>query len=156
MDDELHIEAKVVRGVPPNYTAIVAAFPAANKPGVIFAYHDTIYVRGEVELTPSLLEHEKVHLRQQATFCEEVGAGRSAWLWWQHYLVDPQFRAEQELEAHIVEYAHVLKSGLNRDGRRKACAQIAARLSGPLYGRCIGKLKVIAHLRAVESACVEK
>lgn len=152
MTDELHIEAKVVRGVPPNYAAIIAAFPAANKPGVIFAYHDTIYVRGEAELTPSLLEHEKVHLRQQAT----LPGGGGAITWWKLFLSVPMFRAEQELEAHIVEYAHVLKSGLNRDGRRKARAQIAARLSGPLYGRCIGKLKVIAHLRAVESACIVK
>lgn len=133
---------KIIHARPPNFAAIVAAFPAAAKPGTIFAYGDTIYTL-EDSLPHSLVEHEKVHLRQQ----NESGGPE---IWWEFYLSSSQFRFDAELEAHIVEYATVLSSGANRIARRRARAAIAARLSGPLYGKCTSRAKAEAFLRAVE------
>lgn len=148
MADEIHRNVKVARGVPPNYAAIITAFPAANKPGTIFTYHDTIYVRdaapGPVEISEALMEHEIVHVRQQATY------PGGAFAWWKQYLDDPAFRQEQELEAHVVEYSWWCKNKVNRRQRLRARAEIASRLSGPLYNKCMEKWRVFKYLRAVE------
>lgn len=133
----------IVRGRPPNFEAIAKKFPAARDPGTIFAYGDTIYSGDGMPLPNSLYEHEKVHLRQQAAY----GGAED---WWAIYLASDTFRFEQELEAHIVEYGFVLRSGANRHTRKKAMAQIAARLSGPLYGKLISKAKALAYLRTAE------
>lgn len=133
----------IVRGRPPNFEAIAAKFPASRAISTIFAYGDCIYSGDGLPLAHSLYEHELVHLRQQAAYGGPVD-------WWAMYLASSTFRFEQELEAHIVEYASVQLGGANREIRRKARAQIAARLSGPLYGKLITKAKALAYLRTAE------
>lgn len=132
----------IMYGFPPNIERIAKKFPAARGHGVIFAYGDTIYHNGAT-LTEPLLAHEVCHLRQQA----DIGGVE---LWWQLYLASDKFRFEQELEAHMVEYGAVLASGAKRKQRRHARAQIAKRLSGPLYGHVVTRAKAEAFLRTVE------
>lgn len=119
----------ITRGTPPNFAAIYAVFPAARAPGVIFTYGDSIYVNGPGELSPQLKIHEGVHSQRQA----RIGVER----WWKRYLVDKDFRLEEELVAHRAEYKHAK----NRD--REASVQllhsIAARLASPLYGSMISQ-----------------
>lgn len=135
---------QIIRGRPPNFEAIAAKFPAARAISTIFAYGDRIYSGGGEPLAHSLYQHELVHLRQQAAYDGGVEN------WWAMYLASSTFRLEQELEAHTVEYATLLRSGANRKTRLKARAQIAARLSGPLYGKMVSKAKAIAYLEMTE------
>lgn len=137
-------QVPIVRGRPPNFEAIATKFPAARAPNTIFAYGDRIYSGDGEPLPHSLYEHEKVHLRQQAAYDGGVEN------WWAMYLASSTFRFEQELEAHTVEYGIVHRSGANRKTRLSARAQIAARLSGPLYGKLISKAKALAYLRVAE------
>ena|ERR1700687_16727 len=115
---------------PPNYKEIVKVFPAVKlRRGVIFTYGKIIYNPGRVVLTPALRAHEMVHSRRQGV---EDGPSK----WWDRYLTDKKFRLAEELVAHQTEYL-IATDGAGRQVRRAALAQIAARLSGPIYGRMI-------------------
>jgi hypothetical protein len=102
---------KIKRGLPPNYQLLAKHFPM--KGGEIFTYGNKIYTSGR--LSKSLLAHEKTHVRQQLKMGVEV--------WWEKYILDKEFRFQQELEAHRVEYM--------MGGNLKV---IAERLASPLYG----------------------
>jgi len=112
----------IVQAWPPNIDAIRFRFKLNGSE--IFAYGDTIYNPTGVPLPPSLLAHEEVHQRQQG----DDPAG-----WWERYLIDAKWRFAQELEAHQVEYS-VLCTNADRKRRRFYLAQLARRLSSPMYG----------------------
>jgi hypothetical protein len=120
--------AEVVDGRPPNYEAIVAVFPGAANPGVIFAYGDRIYAPGGRKLTPALQAHEGVHCARQG--------GRPDH-WWGLYLTDPRFRLEEEVLAHGAEYRAYCARHANRLKRTQALEWIAHKLAAPLYGNLI-------------------
>ena len=111
---------------PPRYKEIVAAFPEATKRGVIFTFGDTVYVPDGETLTPSLKSHEAVHVTRQV----KMGAD----LWWDKYLVDPQFRLDEELPAHRAEYYAFKSITHDRAQVSQHLNLIAGRLAGPLYG----------------------
>lgn len=116
----------VISGRPPNFTKIVAVFPQALKATTVFAYYPNIYVSGKPTLSDALFAHEKVHLRRQQVY----EGGTEAW--WDRYLVDRDFRLDEELKAHVVEYQFLSENG-SRDQRRMALKQVAERLSSGLY-----------------------
>lgn len=120
----------IVKDYPPNFGVILQVFPNSKKPGVIFTYGDKVYNPSNVSMSPALLAHEAVHVRQQSRDGETPEA------WWLLYLNSPEFRYEQELEAHRVELA-VYKKTNNRHFSRKYAKDIAVRLAGPLYGNGI-------------------
>lgn len=112
---------------PPMYDEIVALFPTATERGVLFCWSDTIFIPkpDSQGVSPQLMVHEDTHRIQQG----DDPAG-----WWQKYLVSPQFRLEQEIEAHKAEYAFVCEQpGATRFTRRMARNGIAKRLSSSLY-----------------------
>lgn len=121
---------KIAFTQPPNYAALVARFPAAARPGVIFTYGNTIHNPSRAQIPKHIIAHEGEHGRRQ-----EI-AGVEAW--WDRYLNDAFFRLDEELRAHHVEYKAALRNigpGALRD--------IARRLSGPLYD----------HVLTYEQAC---
>jgi hypothetical protein len=114
---------------PPNYKDIIKVFSVVKRtPGVIFTYGKVIYNPDRVKLTKALYEHECVHSRRQI---DPVA-------WWDQYLRDKEFRFREELAAHQVEYINEC-DGAGRQVRRRALSLIAARLSGPLYGKMVSK-----------------
>lgn len=116
----------IIQDYPPNFAAILAVFPQAATPGIIFAYGNTIYNPSGYPVSEALRAHEFVHLDRQAAL---FGAA----LWWEQYLTNSVFRFDEELLAHRAEYrAHDLSS---RGVRRMILSRLASRLSGPLYGR---------------------
>lgn len=117
---------KIINDYPPNFDAIKAAFPVRGR-GVIYCYGPAIYNPEGVKVAPRLIAHESIHSQRQ---------GRDPAGWWEQYLEDPLFRLAEEILAHRAEYAHVLEHG-NRNEKRQAAKQIAARLAGPLYGRLL-------------------
>lgn len=89
----------------------------------VFALGENIYT--DFQLTPDLLVHENVHLRQQA----EVGVKE----WVYDFIYNPAKRLEYELEA----YKEQLKSIKDRNLRNKVRMQSAKQLSSALYGNII-------------------
>jgi hypothetical protein len=116
---------KIERAYPPNIDAILQVFPNVKQTrGVLFAWDMTIFNPDDIVVSSSLDAHEQVHSIQQKGNPEA---------WWAKYLTAPVFRYEQEVIAHISEYA-VAYGLYDRNGRRHQLNQIAARLAGPLYG----------------------
>lgn len=122
---------KIVTARPPNFDQIAAVFKAALKPGVIFCYGETIFNPSGRPLSPALIIHESVHSHRQNGKPDA---------WWERYLVDADFRFEEELFAHQEEYGAVCK-GLTRNQRRGELRQISRRLAGPLYGCMVTREK---------------
>jgi hypothetical protein len=112
-----------VHDLPPNFEQIRAAFPDADKPGVIFAYDGSIYNPSGGLIPPALIAHENVHLGRQIS----VGAD----FWWGEYLRDAEFRYHEELLAHAAEFRM-----LRYEDRNQGAALLmrtALRLVAPLY-----------------------
>lgn len=117
---------------PPNYGRILAVFPQAARPGVIFAYAGTIHNPSRVKLPKELLAHEVVHFDQQAHYDAGMRAGAAAW--WDRYLEDVEWRYQQELAAHIAEAAQFNRRHAQGNARIAYRRQVARKLSGDLYG----------------------
>lgn len=120
---------------PPNFEQILAAFPDADKPGVIFAYGADIYNPSGGNISPALLAHEAVHQRRQITGEGSRALGSPEMLtnlWWKFYLSDPEFRYREELLAHVAEYKDQCFVG-DRNFRAKLLQATALRLIAPLY-----------------------
>lgn len=116
---------EVIDGRPPNFAAIVAVFPRASDPGVIFAYGGRIYAPGFARVSPVLQAHEQIHIDRQ---------GAEPDRWWDKYLADTTFRLEEELAAHRAEYQAYCWRHSNSRKRRAALDMIAGKLAAPLYG----------------------
>ena len=119
------VEYIIEHDFPPNIDAVREKFPL--KGGEIFAWDGIIYNPSGAKLPPELIEHEKVHFAQQ---------GGNPEVWWSRYLTDDdQWRYEQELEAHIVEYKTYCRHNRDRNKRIRYLQMIARRLSSPMYGK---------------------
>lgn len=127
-------EVTVIQDRPPNFEAIHAVFPGAAGEGVVFAYGDKIYNPSGVTLPPELMAHELAHCERQ----NEMGLDA----WWDRYLVDGDFRYEEELIAHIAEFKSIMsrynyqEHAISRV-RERALDHVAKKLAAPLYGRMV-------------------
>lgn len=116
----------IERAYPPNYDAIKVALPeSAKRFGVLYAYGSTIYNPDGVKVDKLLYAHECKHGEQHAGLPVE---------WWKLYLALPEFRFDQELEAHRAEWEAFIGDSPNRHMRRVYLNQIAHRLASNLYG----------------------
>ena len=134
---------------PPNFEEIAAVFPGAHGDGIVFAYGDKIYNPSNKKLPPELIAHENVHCIRQVEMGVEA--------WWDRYLVDGDFRYEEELLAHIAEYKGIMAQynyGEHAIGRirKKALEYVAAKLSAPLYGRMVTLHQAMTAIRKGASA----
>ena len=120
---------QIVNAFPPNFDKIKEAFPVRNN--TVFAYGDAIFAPGSNGTLPKdLIEHERVHLGQQAGDPEK---------WWDKYISDAKFRLDQEVEAYRAQY-RMYKSMVG--GNKPKCFSflkfIGQDLSSPLYGNMVG------------------
>ena len=138
---------------PPNIEEIDKALASKSKRGVLYAWSPDIFNPDGVDIPVWLIEHEKIHFVQQKGDPET---------WWKLYLAEPQFRFEQELEAHKKEYQVFCETSWQNDPllakqiskhdfprfartraeRRMYLKSICKRLSGPLYGNLTNEKKV--------------
>lgn len=116
---------------PPNYHEIVRVFPVRNR-AVLFTYGAIIYNPAGFKVPPELIEHEKVHIAQQADVDPAA--------WWRLYLTNANFRLGVEIPAHKAE-AEWLRS----NGRK--WEHVARRLASPLYGSVISEDEAVELLR---------
>lgn len=114
----------IINERPPNFDLIHAAFPGADKPGVIFAYAGNIYNPSGISIPPALIAHEAVHLENQ-----EIDGADS---WWGKYLADSEFRYVEELLAHAAEFK-MQRNAKDRNFGARLLMSTALRLVAPLY-----------------------
>lgn len=110
---------------PPNFDAILEAFPDAGKPGVLFAYGENIFNPSNVKIPNWLIAHEYKHCARQFLTSAEV--------WWEGYLTDQAFRYHEELLAHVAELREAMGASKDRNTRFKLFDRTARRLIAPLY-----------------------
>jgi len=135
---------KVVRGRPPLFDLIDQMFNIRGKP-VLISWGRIIYVpTGNLDISPALMVHEQTHGDRQLFYCDP-GAGirlrneERIELWWQRYIVDIDFRRDEEVLAHQAEYRHLCDHAGGRNQRRRHLSILATKLSSPLYGPMMNK-----------------
>lgn len=122
---------RVLKAFPPNYSAIRKAFPQIKgKPGILYAYGDTLYNPSSAGVTPWIIAHESIHMARQ----ELVGVEA----WWAEYIKDPTYRIAEEILAHRAEYNRFRElMGYGKALDEYLDHTIIPRLSGPLYGKLL-------------------
>jgi hypothetical protein len=128
---------KIIQDYPPNIEALRSAFKLSGQE--IFTYGDTVFNPTGLALSPELRAHEEVHIFQQSFTDVER--------WWERYLAEPEFRLEQELEAHRVEYKTFCDRNKDRNARSIYLIRIATRLASPMYGNIIGVREASRRIR---------
>lgn len=125
---------KIINDFPPNIKEIKNVLTLTGEE--LFAWGDIIFNPSGAKVPNQLLAHEHIHSTQQSNDIQ---------VWWDRYLIDKQFRLEQEIEAHKVEYRVFCSSEPNRNRRRIYLKIISKRLSSRMYGKMItfGKAKAI-------------
>lgn len=117
---------------PPVYDMCVEQF-GISWTNTIFAYGDTIHAEYPERLSKDIIEHEKIHLKQQ---------GGNPESWWERYFVDSEFRLSQELEAYQRQY-RVLREYEDKNELVRKVYFWADMLSGKQYGYLISKEEAI-------------
>lgn len=114
---------KIVKDYPPNIEEIKKYFKIT--PNTVFTYGDTLYSPQGIKLPDHLIEHEKVHQKQQ---------GKQPAGWWNEYIKQSTFRLDQELEAYRKQFQfYKIKNKTWMPFLKK----IVLDLSGPIYGNII-------------------
>lgn len=134
---------KIQHTYPPNIGRIRAVMGdrfLVQHADAYFCYGDVIYIPSGGKISASEIAHEHTHSIRQ---------GEDPDAWWEQWLTNMEFRILEELIAHRVEYRVAVK-GANRAQRRAALSGIAARLSGPMYGRAMS-IKTAKHLIGEEA-----
>ena len=111
-----------IKDYPFNYNEIKAVFDLEGK-SPVFTYGDKLYNPTGLTIPDHLLIHEAVHEKQQVNPKE----------WWERYLIDKDFRLEQELEAYRAQYQFIKKNVKDRNIVARFLFTIAADLSSGMY-----------------------
>lgn len=91
----------------------------------VWTYGEFIYNPFKGEVNNLLLEHEKVHSKQQ---------GNNPAQWWTRYFADKDFRLSQEVEAYSRTYELAKPLIKGRNEVFNFLKRMAKELSGPIYG----------------------
>lgn len=121
---------KIVNEFPPNYEAICKAFPAVkNNINIVFTWGSILYMPNGNTTIPKHLEvHENYHCQRQS----EVGGPEK---WWEQYLIDPEFRASEELGAYQRQYKR-----FKRTASKAVCSEFLAYIAGDLSSGMYGDI----------------
>lgn len=114
---------KIKQEYPPNIEEI-KRYLETNQ-DTIYAYGSFVYNPSGKEIPPDVLTHENVHSQQQKNFA-------SPELWWSKYLIDREFRKQEEVEAFAKQWRWI-KPYLPSQGVKDALNEFAQLLSSPLY-----------------------
>jgi hypothetical protein len=117
---------KISKEQPPNYEKILKFFDVKDE-NVVFAYGDTIYAPNGGDIPEHLVVHEVRHSKQQGTDPEG---------WWDKYLVDAEFRLEQEVQAYASQYVYI-KRLYKTSTADQFLDKLASDLSSKIYGNIV-------------------
>ena len=129
---------QVVIDFPPNYEMIKNRFDIEGK-SIVFTYGDKIFNPQGTHIADHVIEHEKVHMRQQ----EEMGIEE----WWAKYLLNDEFRVSQETEAYQTQFDFIKKHVKDRNKQFNFLQLLARDLSSEMYGNAITKSKAVALIK---------
>ena len=119
---------KIVNEKPPNYLDISLSLSLTGfQP--IFAYGDTLYNPHELDIPEDVLFHENIHCTQQ---------GDNPTIWWTKYMLDSDFREDQEVEAFAGQLNFIKKYYPNT-AVKEAEEEMASNLSSKLYNLGISR-----------------
>lgn len=130
---------KIVNDFPPNIDQIRAAFDLSGK-NIVFTYGDTIYNPWGGNIDAALEAHEATHARQQ----EEIGGPD---VWWERYLADPEFRADQEIAAYRAHLRGVKKLTKDRNVIARIIHGWGTSLAGGMYGGCVSYADALRRIK---------
>jgi len=130
---------KISKEKPPIWNEVTAAFKI--NPTAYFTYGDTIYNPSELPLFPEIIEHEKVHMKQQKHNDTDAA------LWWGRYLREPKFRIDQEARAYARQYEIICGAIKDRNERNLHLLSLAGSLSGPLYNNAVSMVEATALIK---------
>lgn len=130
------MDVKIEKKYPPNIDKIREHLVLGGNE--IFAWDGIIYNPSGGFLTVPLIEHEKVHFKQQNGEPEK---------WWDRYLADPEFRLEQELQAHQTEYRVYCRQIRDRNKQAQYLFGISRRLASPMYGNILSQQEAMKRIR---------
>ena len=104
----------------------------------IFTVGNKIHHSREHTLTPDVLQHEIVHVKQQQAY----PGGWQAW--WERYFEDPIFRLDQETEAYKVQCQVAKDFFKDKNQFARYLVEVAWFLCGDMYGG------LLSHSEALE------
>lgn len=131
----------VIQEFPPNIEKIRKVIDPKECAHACFTYGDVIYNPRGGYLDEPLGIHEAQHSLQQ----EEAGGPER---WWNKWLKDKNFRAQQELEAYGLQFRRYCELNRDKNKRAKELHRIASDFSSPQYGSVIGYTDARDHIRA--------
>ena len=121
---------KIINSNPPNIDELDSKFNIRGKP-IIFTYGDIIYNPLNVFVSPELMSHEEVHSVRQTNDRASIE------LWWEKYLIDPEFRLNEEVLAHRAEFKKYCETHKDRNNQNLFLNGISQRLSSSMYGNML-------------------
>lgn len=107
---------QIVVGHPPNFNLISLAFPITR--GHLFCYGTTLFNPSGSKIPEDIYEHERIHSQRQ----------KDPELWWNQYLLDRDFRYEEELIAYAHQYKWI-KERFSAAVQKEALTELAHNLS---------------------------
>src|SRR3990167_3163232 len=116
------MELKIIKGLPPNIELIRAAGFEGNEDAV-YTYGEPVYSLTKKEIPPDILEHEKVHSRQQGSNPD----------WYiSQWLTDTDFRKDSEVEAYAVQL-NFIRENMGAKAAKEALDELADNLASDMY-----------------------
>ena len=112
------------------FDEISKAFGVKESDVIFYTWGDTIHAPCKKMPPDYLIVHEEQHQEQQGDDPEE---------WWCRYLLDADFRADQEAEAYGAQlrWMRRQKRWKDRNAAARALHEIAVNLSAIMYGKCL-------------------
>lgn len=132
---------KIIFAKPPIYDEAQKLFKLDERETTFFTYGDTCYSPAGVAPDAAYIRHEETHADQQAH--NDIAAK----LWWQKYIADPEFRAEQEIQAYGEQYKFLCQRIRDRNQRFKWLHGFAKDLAGPMYASCVKYSVAVKRIR---------
>lgn len=117
----------IVKEQPPFLLQIQLAGMKPEKT-TIFPYGMIIYNPSGEPIPPDIWIHEAQHIAQQ---------GKNPQAWWDRYILDKDFRLEQEVEANREQYKFFCKVKKDRNERSRALLAMAKNMAGEVYGNLL-------------------
>src|SRR5277367_1864832 len=141
---------KIVIAYPPIIDKIDEVFHCRDQ-SVIYAWGDTIYNPTGFVIPDFLIAHEKVHGDRQQLGTNENPEDNIR-DWWHRYMLDIEFRYQEELYSHAKEFQVRSRGVKDRNQKSQLLMWSAARLNAPLYGKMTNLNKAMKDIKALQVA----
>lgn len=137
--------SQIIHDKPPIFEEVSKLFGVTETDVIFYSYGDKIYSPTGKMPSDDLLIHEGTHEIQQ----EADPKG-----WWARYLIDSEWRVEQEAEAFGNQLRFLKGRITDRNALARAAHAMAASLSSPMYGKEISYVDAMAKIKAFSDGSV--